>query len=275
MSATETAPRGAERADGPVVRRLAVTWQHPETRQISPVALLEFDGSRYHFNYIRNAESVDGFRPLLGFPELRRTYESDHLFPLFAQRVMDTRRPDHDRYVQRLGLSADATPWEQMARSGGGREGDVLQLFPEPETLSSGELTCSFLVHGVRHVPSRSLILHGVTSDVTREDLERRLMLLSRGQRLRLISEPQNPVNPSAVITAMEDGFPLGWVPDLFLNDLHAMTSDPESADVVVEHVNGPEAPPHLRLLVRLTAVPRPMYRPFSGDSWEPLSSRA
>jgi len=275
MSATEAAPRGAVRYDAPVVRRLAVTWQHPETRQISPVALLEFDGKRYRFNYIRNAESVEGFRSLLGFPDLHRTYESPHLFPLFAQRVMDTRRPDHDRYVQRLGLQADATPWEQMTRSGGGREGDTLQMFPEPELLSNGKMTCSFLIHGVRHVPSRPLILGGVERSVTRGELEERLLSLRKGDRLRLIREPGNPVNPSAVITATEDNFPLGWVPDLFLDDLHAMTAlNPEAVDVVVEQVNGPDAPPHLRLLARLTVTPEPTYRPFTGPSWDPLSRR-
>jgi len=275
MSATETASRGSMRPAAPIVRRLAVTWQHPQTRQISPVAVLEFDGERYRLSYIRNAESVDGFRPLLGFPALDRAYESSHLFPLFAQRVMDTRRPDHNRYVQRLGLPADATPWEQMTRSGGGREGDTLQMFPEPVVQPNGTVTCSFLVHGVRHVPVRPLILDGTERLVAHEELEARLVALRPGDPLRLIHESENPVNPAAVITATADGFPLGWVPDLLLDDLHAMTAASlGKAEVVVDQVNAPDAPPHLRLLAKLTVDPDSSYRPFAGPSWEPIARR-
>lgn len=272
MSATDMAPGGPERSAAPVVRRLAVTWQHPETRQISPVALLEFNGETYSFSYVKNAETVDGFRHLLGFPDMYRTYRSQHLFPLFAQRVMDPRRPDHARYVERLGLAADATPWEQMTRSGGAREGDTLQLFPEPERRADGSVSCSFLVHGVRHIPARPIVLHGHAVSVNPEELERRLSLLREGDDLRLIQEPDNPVNSAAVVTATSDSFPLGWVPDLLLHDLYEMSgADPESVRVVAQQVNGPEVPSHMRLLARLSTGPNSSYRPFTGPLWERL----
>jgi hypothetical protein len=273
MNATETSTTDAELRRAPVGRRLAVTWQHPTSRQIAPVALLEFDGERYRFHYIRHAESVPGFRPLLGFPEMDRTYESEHLFPLFAQRVMDPRRPDFVRYVERLGLGADASPWEQMSRSGGTRQGDVLQLFPEPQVLVDGTVTCNVLVHGLRHVHVRPLVLNAQPVHVSSELLEERLQSLRGGDPLRLIRELDNPSNPLAVVAATQDDFPLGWVPDLFLNDLYAMSSnDPESVAVHVEQINGPEAPAHLRLLVRLTCADAQGYVPFTGPDWEPIA---
>lgn len=254
-------------------RRLAVTWQHPATRKISPVAILEFSGDEYRFVYIRGALAVEGFRPLLGFPQLDRLYQSSSLFPLFAQRVMDPRRPDHDRYVARLGLPVDATPWEQMSRSGGSREGDTLQLFPEPQVEPDGRVRCFFLVHGLRHVPSRPIVLEDGPVSVSRDELEGNLGQLRRGSRLRLVCERGNPVNPMAVLTATLSGSPLGWVPDLLLHDLYRMTSDdPEVASVVVEHINGPDVPPHLRLMVELTVMPQRPYRPFEGPVWEALA---
>ena len=133
-------------------RRLVVTWQHPADRNIEPVGFLDYDGQHYRFGYIRHALSVKDFRPLLGFRDLYRAYSSEELFPLFAQRVMDPRRPDYQRYVERLGLDEEASPWEQITRSQGRRQGDTIQLLPQPTT--DGEtLTCVFLVNGVRHVP--------------------------------------------------------------------------------------------------------------------------
>lgn len=108
-----------------VARRLVVAWQHPEERSIQPVGFLTRDRDVYKFAYIRNALAVRDFRPLLGFEDLHRSYQTQDLFPLFAQRAMDARRPDYQRYVQTLGLEGDPSPWEQIARSQGRREGDT------------------------------------------------------------------------------------------------------------------------------------------------------
>lgn len=97
MVAVSALPR-ADADHGPAPetgRRLAVTWQHPDSRAIQPVGMLEHDGDRYHFHYIRRAQYVEDFRPFLGFPDLGRAYTSAHLFPIFAERVMDARRPDY------------------------------------------------------------------------------------------------------------------------------------------------------------------------------------
>src|SRR6266566_5922475 len=79
-----------------VTRRLVVAWQHPVDRSIEPIGFLANDGAIYRFTYIRNALKVKDFRPLLGFADLRCSYSSENLFPLFAQRAMDPRRPAGD-----------------------------------------------------------------------------------------------------------------------------------------------------------------------------------
>src|SRR5690349_4778164 len=132
MPAAELLEPGAAEAprNASATRRLIVTWQHPTDLDIQPIGFLSLEEELYRFAYIESALHVRDFRPLLGFSDLRRRYESAELFPLFAQRAMDPRRPDYERYVRRLGLAADTTPWEQIARSGGRRQGDTLQLFP-------------------------------------------------------------------------------------------------------------------------------------------------
>lgn len=253
-------------------RRLVVTWQHPNSRLISPVGMLNFDGQTYSFYYIRNAVDVEDFGPFLGFPELETHYESERLFPLFAQRAMTPRRPDFVRWVTRLGLSEDATPWEQIARSGGRREGDRIQLFPVP-VVSDGRIDCDFLVHGMRHVLEGELLVgRRLRQPPTRDELEALLSTLRPGDELQLLDEPTNQVNPLAILTTTTDDFPLGWAPNLLVDEIHRIPNR-NTLKATARAINGPEAGWHLRLLVHLTAEVPDDFKVFQGPSWESLGS--
>ncbi len=268
--ATAHEPQGRDVEAG---HRLVVAWQHPEERSIEPVGFLTRDSHGYRFGYIRNALRVKDFRPLLGFEKLDASYQSEDLFPLFAQRAMDPRRPDYQRYVEHLGLGGEPTPWEQIARSQGRREGDTIQLFPEPVT-EGDEIRCLFLVHGLRHAHKGAKILNGTSVEVTREQVEDTLQRLRRGDELGVIPEPENPKNPQAIVVMGAPLVPVGWIPDLLVEDLHQLM-EWAHVKVTVEHVNGPDAPGHLRLLARLQAAPASGFRFFAGERWELLATGA
>lgn len=269
-AATTDTPLAAARAAGKL-RQLVVTWQHPLERSISPVALLSFNGDTYSFWYIRNALRVPGFRPFLGFPDLDRLYESSTLFPLFAQRAMGRRRPDFARWVTRLGLGEDASPWEQITRSGGHRQGDTIQLFPVPQ-VRDGRLQCGFLVHGMRHVLERPIVVSDTLTTVTRAQLERTLMALRPGDELGLCDEPTNQSNPRAILTTAGKTapVPLGWIPNLLVEEVHRIP-DRRQATVTVRTVNGPEAGWHLRLLAKLSAAVPDGFEVFTEPMWDPM----
>jgi hypothetical protein len=273
MAALDVLPasRPAGRSVG-TPQRLVVAWQHPVERLIHPVGFLSYDGTTYRFGYIRNAERVDDFRPLLGFPDLTRAYSAQALFPLFAQRAMDPRRPDYRRYVGRLGLDGEPGPWEQIARSQGRRQGDTLQLLPEP-TVVDDTLGCLFLVNGMSHVPGETRILDGVEVSVTRTQMEAVLEGLKPGDELAIAREPGNPANPLALMVT-RSSVPVGWVPDLLVEDVSNLL-DRAEVSVTVEHVNGPNAPWHLRLLARLQATPVDGYRFFTGERWKLLAGQS
>jgi hypothetical protein len=263
-----TAPGRPAHRSAETAGRLVVAWQHPESRLISPIGFLSYNGHIYRFSYIRHVLDVTDFRPLLGFPDLYRIYESEDLFPLFAQRAMDPRRRDYHRYLTQLGLDEEAGPLEQIARSQGRRQGDSIQLLPEPET-SGDELTFLFLVNGTRHV-LEPMVLRGRDLHVSNEILENVLAQLRPGDPLALVPQPENPVNDLAiVVTGLS--VPLGWVPDLLLEDLHELL-ERASVTVKVEHVNGSQAPWHLRVLARLHAAPVGSFRFFTGERWASLA---
>jgi hypothetical protein len=266
--ATAHEPQGRDVEAG---HRLVVAWQHPEERSIEPVGFLTHDGRDYRFAYIRNALRVKDFRPLMGFEELDASYQSEDLFPLFAQRAMDPRRPDYQRYVERLGLDGEPTPWEQITRSQGHREGDTIQLFPEPVT-DGDEVRCLFLVHGIRYAHRGAKILNGTRVEVTREQVEEALDSLRRGDELGIVPEPGNPKNPQAIVVMGAPLVPVGWIPDLIVEDLHQLM-ERARVTVTAEHINGPDAPGHLRLLARLQAAPASGFRFFTGERWESLAT--
>ena len=259
MSASTLADGGRlshDRSAAPV--RLVVTWQHPVNRRIEPVGMLSCGAAGFRFWYLRRASEVDGFQPFLGFPDLSNEYSSEQLFPLFAQRVMSTKRADYSRYLQSLLLSDAATEWEILARSQGQREGDGIRVFLEPEVASDGQTATTFFVHGVRHR------LQDDPSAV-----EGALDRLAPGQSLRLVDEPDNPVDRRALLVSEDDGVALGWVPSVLLDYVHAVRAHGEPR-LVVDHVNGRDVPPGYRLLVTLSGQVEPGLRPFSGEGWAP-----
>jgi hypothetical protein len=270
MAALDTlaASRPVNRSAG-MVQRMVVAWQHPDTRKIHPVGFLTYDGEAYRFGYIRNALRIEDFRPLLGFPDLLRGYSSGDLFPLFAQRAMDPRRPDYQCYVEHLGLQGEPGPWEQISRSQGRRQGDTLQLLPEPISVGDA-LTCVFLVNGMRYAHTRPHTLNDRQISVTRQQVEDVLARLRPGDALALTHESDNPANPLALMVT-GSSVPVGWVPDLFVEDVQNLMQQ-TTVSVTVEHANGPDAPWHLRLLVRLVADPAKGYRFFTGEQWAPLA---
>jgi hypothetical protein len=247
--------------------RLVVTWQHPFDRDISPIGLLSFDGHKYHFRYLRSAPTVEGFRPLLGFPDYEQLYTSETLFQLFAQRAMDARRPDFQRYVEDLGLGEDASPWEQIARSGGSRGSDTLQLFPAPHWVGDGWV-CYFLVHGMRHLLEKSVVVGDIVhASYSPGELEQVLTGLSVGEELRVEHEVTNKASLHALLATNSDDDPVGWVPDWLAAEVIQLQSD-GCLSFHVDKVNPPEAGWHMRLVVKMHADCPESFEFFAGDAW-------
>ncbi len=236
-------------------RRFAVAWRNTRTRSISPVAVLDFGGGLHRFWYRRDCGGVQDFKPFLGFDDSARVYESGKLFPFFAVRVMDRRRPDFASYVHSLGLGTDASQLDILSRSGGQRKGDTVQVMEIP-LVRGGLSQCTFLVRGMRYATE---------SFLSAETADR----LGAGCELSLLPDRTNSVNPSALLIATEDGLALGWVPDLLVDYAHLLVRKGTATLRVVRN-NGRDVPWHLRLLVRLQGSVPDDYRAFDDLAWAP-----
>jgi hypothetical protein len=224
---------------------------------IVPVGILEASAGTSTFRYVEGARTA-GFRPLPGFPQLSRIYHEDFLFPFFEHRSMDPRRIDYPAFVAALGLGQHATRLDVLARSGGRRVGDKIRMQREPTIEGDGTTTCAFLVHGLQYAPDPAAAAAAMEP-------------LRPNDQLDLCPDPDNPVNPAALLVTTPAGVVVGWVPDLLVEYVHIAQGN--SLLLRVVQVNGPDLPAHLRLLVRVDGRVPPSFRPFSGGYWTPIAS--
>lgn len=232
------------------VRRLLVTLREPEPPRYRSAGFLtcEADGT-FTFAYLRSEVAHPDFRPLPGLPATGSRLQSTHLFPLFAERVISSRRPDREETMHALGLPADAAPFEVLSRSGGRRVGDMLELLEVPHVDAGGLVELTFFAHGVRYQS---------------EAAQARIGELHPGQELAMVPEPNNPANPEA-LAVRDEPHRLGYVPDPLLRLAHDVRSG--DGRLTVAQVNGPEVGFHFRLLVTMSG--RVSYPPFSEPEFE------
>jgi len=236
--ALETAPTRASTVAA-TARRLFLIWQDPETRQLIKVGQLEelVDG-HYVFTYLPGARH-DGFSPLVQYPEIDGWYPSTTLPAFFVNRVMSRSRPSYGEFRHWIGLDNEGsdTPFEVLVRTGGPRVTDTFHVVDDLTWTQGGRVVSRFLASGVRHVPGAAERLRG----------------LAEGQRLGLRDEPENPVNPRAILIDVCSGEPVGFVPDWLVEDVHDLRECTDEFVVIAERVNI-DAPAHLRLLCRIEA---------------------
>lgn len=225
-------------------REFRVIWQDQTTRGLVHVGWLVYTGDEFTFSYVDEAQAHERFQPFPAFPRLEETYKSSELFPYFALRLTSSADPHYDAVLDALGLTReDATPVELLARSPESPH-DTIQVVPEPTEMADGTLVRVFLVSGTRHADQRDP-----------DTVSRLIEDLAAGSPLDLVAEPNNPSNPQAFHLAA-DGKRVGWVPDYLLSEIHRYLDSDRPVSIAVAQANGPDAPPHMRLLCRLTVAP-------------------
>lgn len=247
-------------------KTLFVAWQDPERRRWYPIGRLTSSDRRFLFLYVKgalNAEREAGFTPLAAFPDFRTGYRSDHLFPLFTNRLLPVSRPEYGQFLEWLSLpETEADPVAILARSGGQRVTDTLEVFPCPDRLPTGEYKLHFLVHGLSHMPPES---------------RERVGTLQPGDQLLLMADLQNPHDSHAFALRTNETNPgdmhlIGYCPRYLSADLSKLLNLNHSQPVVtVERVNHAPAPVQFRILCRLIARWAEDFVPFSGSEYQPV----
>ncbi|MBW7988953.1 MAG: DNA-binding protein [Planctomycetes bacterium] len=252
-----------------VLEQLFVVWQDPESCSYFPVGHLKHVSDKgeqyYEFTYIKGVRDAIkySFKPFLAFPEYDETYLSKELFSFFKNRILSNSRSDYIEYVSNLGLSPDdSTPIEILARSGGRRMTDSVELFCPPKSKgvpSEGFLVnYFFLAHGLRHM---------------RDCAQGLVETLESEARLFIMHDLQNPVDNEALILRTEDYCCVGFLPRYLLPDCWEFLKGSDAIKVFIEKLNPPPAPIQQRILCRMEANTKEGFQPCSSYIYGPFVS--
>ncbi len=250
-----------------MTNRLFVAWRSDDQNGGSwgPVGVLERTARGYRFAYTRGARTLAGFHPFPRMNDLDLVYESDDLFPIFANRLMNTRRPEYRPSLVWSGFNPDQPPdpIQLLGVTEGLRQTDALEVFPCPEPDANGCFTAKFFLHGLRHAQPEAI---------------ERVGRLVAGEELRLVPEENNPHDSQAVAvwTVRAGDFRIGYVPRYLARDIRTLYSrcGADFARLFVERLNS-RAPLQQRVLCRMNACWPPGFRPCSGEEFHPIAHEA
>lgn len=239
------------------MKSLFVAYQDTVSRTWTPVARLTHDGELYHFSYTRGAKNLPNFVPFGRMSELDAEYVSEQIFPLFANRLLPKSRPEYKDYLNWLGLTgAGHDVLEELARTGGLRATDSLELIPCPEPTSSNQYEVYFFCRGLRHMSA---------------DSQARSLALANGEQLYLMQDIQNGSDGMALLLRTDDPVTLvGYVPRYYAAEFPSLIklAGGEAPKVTVEKVNA-DAPIQYRVLCKLSAPWPVQFQPCQTGSYE------
>lgn len=242
---------------------LFVAWQAPSpTRAWFPIGRLDalVDRNDYVFQYTQGAlqaQEREGFSPLLAFPEFNRRYEASELFPLFKNRVLEPNRKDFAEYLNWLDLDpAHADPIEILSLTGGERQTDSLEVFPQVRKMDDGTISCRFFLHGLRHVSTAA---------------QQRADTLTEDEELQVAIEVNNPATGYAVQLQTKDCHLIGWAPRYLVADLRTALLEHSTIKATVRRINRMGAPFARRVLIELRGGVPAGFEPMTSNEYSVL----
>jgi hypothetical protein len=148
---------------------------------------------------------------------------------------------------------------DELARTGGLRATDSLELFPCPEPVEGKNYEVYFFCRGLRH-------LHGESQERARR--------LNPGERLYLMQDLQNSHDSMAMLMRTGDPVTLvGYAPRYYSAEFTQLikTTSADQVKVTVEQVNN-DAPIQYRVLCRLSSPWPANFSPCTNKEFEALA---
>jgi hypothetical protein len=241
-----------------MINELILAWQNPSNREWVPVGRLQYENNKYIFRYTIGAKRAKDFVPFSLMTDLDNSYESEELFPIFQNRLLSKSRPGYDKYLNWIGLEKDRySPFAELARTGGIRATDSLQLFPVPEKRN-GKYEVMFFIHGIRHLAPNCV---------------ERINHLTQGDKLYLIRDIQNEFDPLAI--ALKTGNPpeiIGYCPRVFVQDFWRLIDNNGAKNVEVSVIKvNLNSPLQFRVLCKFSTLWPKNFVPFNDEIFQPI----
>jgi len=187
-------------------------------------------------------------------------YESEELFPLFANRLLSQSRPEYEAYLRWSGFdpSNPPDPIVVLGVTEGIRQTDAIEGFPCPTQDVDGCYLNKFFLHGIRWMGPATI---------------NRIDELQDNEPLKLMLDFQNDHDPHAVAVRSDAvRMQLGYVPRYLAADVYnlAQQCHPDFIKLYVHRVNR-DAPLQNRVLCRMHACWPTGFEPCSGEDFAPI----
>lgn len=130
---------------------LYLIWQNPQSRKRFIIGILKRNG-KYEFKYQNEAKEAvkEGFELLVPFPDIKKKYSNDSLFPVFASRIPGESRVDIKDILKRYNMD-EYNDFELLKRSGGKMPIDNLEFIDPIVNIRLKETSRDFFVAGSRY----------------------------------------------------------------------------------------------------------------------------
>ncbi len=247
-------------------QRLFLIWKADSMNgENFPIGALDFDGECYEFRYLSGLRAAreKGFTLLPEFSDDERTYRSEHLFPLFSNRIVQSGQKKFPEYIRALGLEQQDSKWMplyMLDRSRGLRATDSYRLFLCPEPQAGCFRVRTF------------------TSGATRDRFYDNLLRFSRKKNppanLLLRREPENKYDNNALLVMDAGGLELGFVPAYYASELSPRIRKRDQVDCRLVQFNTPVSQwgPDVLLIELECSWPKD-WQPFSTGMYEEYRS--
>lgn len=241
---------------------LFVAWRSGDTHhgEWGPVGRLDYDGQVYRFCYTKGARTLEGFRPFSQMEDTDQVYESEDLFPLFANRLLSPSRPEYESFLRWGGFDRGVVP-DPIAVLGvteGIRQTDAVEVFPCPGPDAEGCYTNKFFLHGIRWMAGLAI-----------ERIDR----LQPGEQLFPMHDRCNKVDPFAVAVRTDiERTLIGYVPRYLALEVFELMwqCEPEFIELRVNRVNR-DAPLQQRVLCEMRSCWPDDFQPCSGEQFQSI----
>ncbi|ORU91328.1 MAG: hypothetical protein A6F72_01905 [Cycloclasticus sp. symbiont of Poecilosclerida sp. N] len=237
-------------------QELILSWQATKNEQWFPVGRFAKQSNVYSFVYTKGAKKAkeNGFIGLASMQNFDTKYYYEDVFPLLKNRILNKSRPDRDEFLKWLEIESEDSDFEELAKTGGIKATDNLQLFPVP-IKENNRYTVSFFAQGISHLTRKTQL---------------RIEQLKKGEKLYFCADLENPQDKNAHLLRTDDPVEMvGYCPKHFAKDFKRLFDlSKESFNIEVQRVNK-DAPEQLRLLCKINCDWHSDFSPFSEPEFE------
>ena len=204
---------------------LYLIWKSETTRRQYTVGQLTKNG-QYEFQYTKEIDEAleVGFVPLVAFPDLKKTYYNEKLFPAFSSRLPDRKRRDINKILEKYSLD-EYDAYLLLKRSGAKLPIDNL-LFVDPVLDLDSSFRRNFLIAGPRHYL-------GCEGEYCEKSLK-----ITKGDEVFLEKESNNTADDNAIKIYSGEKELLGYVPRYYSKEFTKIINEGRSIRAYVSSVN-------------------------------------